>query len=60
MLSHPVCSCITIHILELHVWIFIVWMVMHRNTCLEYERLFVVFTNYVQFPIIKMSIMGII
>ena len=60
MVSHPVNSCITIKIIELHVWTVIVWMVMHRITCLEYERLDVVFKKYVQYPIIKMAAVDII
>ena len=60
MMSHPVHSCIAIHILELRVWTVIVWIVMHIIICLEYELLDVVFTKYVQLPIIKFSIMAII
>ena len=60
MVSHPVKSFITIRILELHVWTIIIWLVMHSITCLVYERLDVVFTKYVQFPIIKMAVMATI
>ena len=41
MVSHTVHSCITIQIIELHVWTIIVWMVMHTIIWLEYERLYV-------------------
>ena len=58
--SHPVHSCITRQIIELHVWTVIVWLVMHRITCLEYERMDFVFTEYFQCPIIKMDVMAII
>ena len=60
MLSHPVHSCITIQILELCVWIVIVWLAMHIITCLKDEILDVVSKNYIQCPIIKMDAMGII
>ena len=57
MVSHPVNFFIAIQMLELNFWTLIVWMVMHIITCLEYKRLDVVFTKYVQFPIIKMAVM---
>ena len=57
MVSHPVHSCITIQILELYRWTVIVWLVMHRTNFLKDERMYVVFTNYTQRPIIKMSVM---
>ena len=60
MLYHPVHSCITIRVLEFHVWTVIIYMVMHIITCLEFEKLDVVFTKYVQCPIIKMAVMAII
>ena len=60
MVSHPVNYCITIQMLELNFWTVIVWMVMHIITFLEYKRLDVVFTKYVQFPIIKMAVMATI
>ena len=41
-------------------WNVIIWLSMHRTTCLEYERLDVVFTKYVQRPIIKMTVVAII
>ena len=60
MLYHPVHYCITIHILELHVWTVIIWLVMYRITCIEYEQLDAVFAKYVQFHIIKMAAISII
>ena len=60
MLSRTVHSCINIHILELHFWTVIIWLVMHIITCLEYEQLGVLFMKYVQFPIIKITFMAII
>ena len=60
MVSRPVHYCITIQIIELHVWTFIVWLVMHRIACLKDERLDVLYTKYIQFPIIKMAVMSII
>ena len=50
MVSHPVHSYITLHIIELHVWNIIVCLVMHRITCLEYERMDFVFMKYLQCP----------
>ena len=60
MVSHPVQYCITIQILELHVWTVIVWLVMHRITCLKDEILDAVSTKYIQCPIIKMYVTAII
>ena len=60
MVSHPVHSCITIHIIEIHAWTVIVLLVMQRITCLEYEILDAVFTKYVQCLIMKIAVMAII
>ena len=60
MLSRPVCSYITIQIVELHVWTVIVWMVMHRITCLKNERLDFVSTEYILCHIIKVDVVAII
>ena len=60
MVSHPVHYFITIQIIELRVWAVIVWLIVGKITCLEYERLDVVSTNYVRCPIIKMADMAII
>ena len=53
MLYHIFNYFITINITELHVWTVIIWLVMHRITCLDYEWLDVVFTKYVQCPILS-------
>ena len=58
-ISHLVHYCITIQIIELSVWTVILWMVMHTIIWLDYELLDVVFTEYFQWPIIKMSGMAI-
>ena len=60
MMSHTIHSCITIKILDICVWNVIVCLVMHIITCLEYERLYVVFEKYVRFPIIGFSGIDII
>ena len=60
MVSCPVHYCITIQIIELHVWTIIIWLVMHRITCLKDERLDVGSTKYIKWPIIKMSAMDTI
>ena len=60
MVYHSVHSCITIQIIELHVWTGIVWLVMHIITCIEYERLYVVSIKYLQLNIIKTAVMNII
>ena len=60
MVPHPVHSCTTIKSLELHIWTIITWLVMHIITCLKYERLDVVSTKYIKYPIIKMASMAII
>ena len=60
MVYRPVCSCITIQIIELCVWSVIVWIFVHRITCLKDEILDVVSTKYIQYPIIKMDVMAII
>ena len=46
MMSYLVHSCITIQILDINVWTIIIWPVMHRINCLEYDGLDVVFKNY--------------
>ena len=58
--SRPVHSCISMTNIELRVWTFIVWMVIHRTTFLDYEIMDVVSTKYVQFPIINMASVAII
>ena len=60
MVPHPVHYCITIQILELHVWTVIVRLVIHRIICLKDEILDVASTKYIQCPIIKMAVMAII
>ena len=60
MVSHPVHSCMTIQILDIHVWNVIVWLVMHRIIFLKYERPDVASTKYIQRPIIKMAVVEII
>ena len=60
MVSRPLHYCITIQILELHVWTVTVWMVMHKITCLDDERPYVMFTKYTQRPIITIAVMAII
>ena len=60
MVYRLVHSCITIKILELHVWTVIVWLVMYRTTCLKDEILCVVSKKYAQCPTIKTAVMAII
>ena len=60
IVSHPVHYCITIQILEIHVWTVSVWLLMHRITCLKDEILDVVSAKYIQYPIINMADMVII
>ena len=60
MLHHPVNYCISIEIIKLKVWTTIVWLVVHRVTCLWDERLDVVTPKDGQSPITKISIVSII
>ena len=60
MVSRPVHSCITIKILDLCVLTIIVWIVMHKITCLKDEILDILYTKYIQCPIIKIAAVSII
>ena len=60
MVYHTVHYCINIQIIELRIWVIIVWLFMQIITCLMDEILDVVSMNYIQCPIVKMAVIGTI